>query len=60
MADANSSKRKWLAGTALPGALAATLLATVPPDWTWLIIALWPNLSTVLLVHEGAGVFQLQ
>jgi C4-dicarboxylate transporter DctM subunit len=26
----------------------------------WLIIALWPNLSTVLLVHEGAGVFQQQ
>ncbi len=26
----------------------------------WLIIALWPDLSTVLLVHEGAGVFQLQ
>ena len=26
----------------------------------WLIIALVPELSTILLVHEGAGVFQLQ
>jgi C4-dicarboxylate transporter DctM subunit len=24
----------------------------------WLIIALWPQLSTMLLFHEGAGVFQ--
>ena len=24
----------------------------------WFIIALWPPLTTVLLVHEGAGVFQ--
>ena len=27
---------------------------------TWLIIALVPQLSTILLVHEGAGVFQLR
>lgn len=27
---------------------------------TWLIIALVPQLSTVLLFHEGAGVFQLR
>ena len=26
----------------------------------WLVIALWPPLSTVLLVHAGAGVFQVQ
>ncbi len=26
----------------------------------WFIIALWPPLTTVLLVHEGAGVFQNQ
>ncbi len=26
----------------------------------WMIIALVPELSTILLVHEGAGVFQLQ
>jgi C4-dicarboxylate transporter DctM subunit len=26
----------------------------------WLIIALWPPLSTMLLVHAGAGVFQVQ
>lgn len=25
----------------------------------WFIIAFWPSLTTVLLVHEGAGVFQL-
>ena len=26
----------------------------------WLIIALWPPLSTMLLVHAGAGIFQVQ
>jgi len=26
----------------------------------WLIIALWPSLTTALLVHEGAGVYQNQ
>ncbi|UCH73969.1 MAG: TRAP transporter large permease [Rhodospirillales bacterium] len=26
----------------------------------WLVIALWPPLSTMLLVHAGAGVFQVQ
>ncbi len=41
IADANSSKRKWLAATALPGALAAVLLAAVPPGWTALVIGLF-------------------
>ena len=26
----------------------------------WVVIALWPPLSTILLVHAGAGVFQVQ
>lgn len=41
MADANRSKRKWLAGTALGGAAAAVLLSFVPPGHAWLVIALF-------------------
>jgi len=41
LADRACNKRKWLAGTALPGATAATLLALVPPSWTWVIILLF-------------------
>ena len=26
---------------------------------SWMIIAFWPTLTTALLVHEGAGIFQL-
>jgi UMF1 family MFS transporter len=41
MADANRSKRKWLAGTALGGAGTAVLLGFVPPGHAWLVIALF-------------------
>jgi UMF1 family MFS transporter len=41
MADANASKRKWLAGTALPGASIAVLLFFVPLSWTAVVVTLW-------------------
>ncbi len=41
IADANASKRKWLAATALSGAGTAVLMAIVPPEQTWLIIGLF-------------------
>ena len=39
VADANRSKRRWLAGTAFCGVLAAVAMAIAPPDQTWLVIA---------------------
>jgi UMF1 family MFS transporter len=47
MADANRSKRRWLAGTALPGAAAAVLMAAAPSDATWLILPLFVVMSTL-------------
>ncbi len=41
LADANRSKRAWLAATALTGAGAAVLMASVPPDYPWLILLLF-------------------
>jgi UMF1 family MFS transporter len=41
MADANRSKRKWLAATALAGAAAAVLTAAVPPSQPWLVVVLF-------------------
>jgi MFS transporter, UMF1 family len=38
LADANQSKRAWLAGTALCGATAAVVMAFSPPDQKWLVI----------------------
>ncbi len=49
LADANASKRWWLAATALPGAAAAMLLALVPPESAWLVIGLF---VTVCLLFE--------
>jgi UMF1 family MFS transporter len=45
LADANRSKRKWLAATAFGGAGAALLMACVPPDWSWLIVAMFACVS---------------
>jgi len=39
VADANRSKRRWLAGTALCGAVAAVAMALAPPDRAWLVVA---------------------
>lgn len=39
VADANRSKRRWLAGTAFCGSLAAVAMALAPPDKPWLVIA---------------------
>jgi UMF1 family MFS transporter len=40
LADANRSKRRWLAATALPGAGAAIALALVPTGNVWLVVPL--------------------
>ena len=37
-ADANRSKRRWLAGTALCGAAAAVLMAAIPPGHIGLVL----------------------
>lgn len=39
LADANASKLKWLTGTTILGAGSAVLLAAVPPERPWLVIA---------------------
>ena len=39
VADANRSKRRWLAGTAFCGAAAAVAMALAPPGQVWLVIA---------------------
>jgi MFS-type transporter involved in bile tolerance (Atg22 family) len=41
LADANRSKRRWLAATALCGASAATLIFFIPLDLPWLVVALF-------------------
>jgi len=53
MADANASKRKWLAATALPGAAAAMLLAFVPPDRTGTVVALFVTMSLLFELSLG-------
>jgi MFS transporter, UMF1 family len=39
VADANRSKRTWLAGTAMCGAAAAVVMGLCPPDQTWPVMA---------------------
>jgi UMF1 family MFS transporter len=39
MADANRSKRRWLAGTAFGGAATAVTMALAPPTQIWLVVA---------------------
>jgi MFS transporter, UMF1 family len=41
VADANASKRRWLAGTALSGAMASALMFFATPDLWWLMIVLY-------------------
>ena len=53
LADANRSKRRWLAVTALGGAAAATTIALVPPSATWLVIALFVAMSLMFELSLG-------
>ena len=53
MADANSSKRTWLACTALPGAAVVVVLAMVPPERTALIVALFVAASFFFEISLG-------
>jgi len=46
MADANRSKRRWLAATAMAGAASALLAAAVPPDQGWLVVLLFVLMHT--------------
>ena len=55
MADAASSKRGWLAVTALSGAAAAMLLCFIPPAWTWAVIALF--VITCLMFELSLGFY---
>lgn len=55
VADANASKRKWLASTALGGAAAAIGLGLVPPDWPWLVVAFF--FLTSLLFELSLGFY---
>lgn len=47
LADANRSKRLWLAGTALPGAVAAILLGCIPPGQVWLFVPLFVAMNVL-------------
>jgi UMF1 family MFS transporter len=53
LADANASKRRWLAVTALSGAAAAILLALASPQSTWLIILLFVVTSLAFELSLG-------
>ncbi len=41
LADANCSKRKWLAFTALSGSATAIVLSLVPPTMPWVVVGLF-------------------
>lgn len=53
VADANASKRRWLAATALSGATAAVLLASVPTSWTWAVVAMFFAASLMFELSLG-------
>ena len=53
VADANSSKRRWLALTALGGALAATCVALVPTSAAWLVVLLFVVMSLMFELSLG-------
>lgn len=53
VADANASKRKWLAATALCGAGAAVLMFFVPAACAWLVVALFVTMSLMFELSLG-------
>ena len=57
MADAQASKRKWLAATAMGGGAACVAMALVPPRFVWVVTAcfLFANLclELSLTVYNG-------
>jgi len=53
LADANCSKRKWLAFTALCGAAAAVAMVFVPPAMPWLIVAFFFLMSLMFELSLG-------
>lgn len=55
MADANASKRNWLALTSLIGASTAVLIGLVPSHWTWGILALF--FVTALMFELSIGFY---
>ncbi len=53
LADARATKRLWLAGTALPGALAATAFYFVPPERPWVFAGLFFVVSLLFELSFG-------
>jgi UMF1 family MFS transporter len=53
MADARATKRWWLAGTALSGALCAIAMALVPPDNPWVVLVLFAFTSFFFELSYG-------
>ncbi len=53
MADARATKRWWLAGTALSGALCAIAMALVPPDNPWVVLLLFALTSFFFELSYG-------
>ena len=53
MADANASKRRWLAATALSGAAVAVGLALVSPHSAWLVVLLFVIMSLLFELSLG-------
>jgi UMF1 family MFS transporter len=53
VADAHASKRRWLAGTALPGALATSLMFFATPDKPWLLLGLFLTASLCFELSFG-------
>jgi UMF1 family MFS transporter len=47
LADANRSKRRWLAGTALVGAAAAIVMAVLPVGYAWVTVAAFVVMCTM-------------
>jgi UMF1 family MFS transporter len=53
VADAHASKRHWLAGTALTGALAVALMFFAPPDRPWLLVLLYLVANLGMELSQG-------
>lgn len=57
LADARSSKRVWLGGTAICGGLMCVAMALIPPEYTWAVALCFPlanlALELSLTVYNG-------
>ncbi|MEX0714002.1 MAG: MFS transporter [Pirellulales bacterium] len=53
VADAHASKRRWLAGTALTGAAAVSLMFFTTPDLAWLLVLLYLMANLGMELSQG-------